>query len=151
MDGFDCPNVWVYLHSSDGARCVVGAVFVHQGSIRKHHGVPHKLVRLTEWNGQEPLGEPKEKTHHASCRGSVMVPRRRNAITTQTLQRSPEHVLVLRWVLVSGPITALADASPRCKVPIFGRCTSGREEGPQGCKGSVNPLALRRRRTIAKP
>ena len=52
--------------------------------------------------------------------------------------------MVLRRVLVSGPITALAAASPRRKVNIFGRRTSGpwggRKEGPQGRKGSVTPL-----------
>ena len=36
--------------------------------------------------------------------GSVMVPRRRNAMTLQTLRCSREPVLVLRQVLVSGPI-----------------------------------------------
>ena len=65
-------------------------------------------------------------------------------MTTQTLRRSREPVVVLRQVLVSGPITALAAASPRRKVTIFGRRTSGpcggREEGPQGLKGSVTPL-----------
>ena len=43
----------------------------------------------------------------------------------------------------------------RRKVNIFGRRTSGprggRKEGPQGRKGSVNPLALHRRGTITKP
>ena len=52
--------------------------------------------------------------------------------------------MVLRWVSVSGPITALAAALPRRKVTIFGRLTSGpgggRKEGPQGRNGSVSPL-----------
>ena len=43
-------------------------------------------------------------------------------------------IMVPRRVLVSGPITALAAASPRWKVTIFGRRTpgpgSGRKEGP---------------------
>ena len=43
-------------------------------------------------------------------KGLVMVPRRRNPMTTQTLLRSRDPVLVLRQVLVSGPITALAAA-----------------------------------------
>ena len=46
------------------------------------------------------------------CKGSVMVPRLRNAMTTQTLRRSREPVSVLLRVSVSGPITALAAASP---------------------------------------
>ena len=66
-------------------------------------------------------------------KASVMLPRRRNAMTTQTLRRSSEPVSVLRQVLVSGPITARA-ASPRRTVTIFGRRTSGpcggRKEGP---------------------
>ena len=37
-----------------------------------------------------------------------MVARRRNATTTLTPRRSREPVVVLRRVLVSGPITALA-------------------------------------------
>ena len=52
--------------------------------------------------------------------------------------------MVLRLVLVSGPITALAAASPQLKVTFSGRRTSGpcggREEGPQGRKGSVTLL-----------
>ena len=52
--------------------------------------------------------------------------------------------MVLRLVLVSGPITALAAASPQRKVTVSGRRTSGphggRKEGPQGRKGSVTPL-----------
>jgi hypothetical protein len=52
--------------------------------------------------------------------------------------------MVPRQVLVSGPITALAAASPRRKVTILGRRTSGpyggRKEGPQGHKGSVTSL-----------
>ena len=84
-----------------------------------------------------------------------MVSLRHNAMTLQTLWRSREPVLVLRQVLVSGPITALAAVSPRRKVNIFGRCTSGpwggRKEGLQGRNGSVNPLALRPRGTIISP
>ena len=76
-------------------------------------------------------------------------------MTTQSLQRSREPVLVLCRVLVSGPITALAAASPRHKVTIFRRRASGprggRKEGQQGCNGSVNPLALRRHGTITEP
>ena len=53
--------------------------------------------------------------------GSVMAPSRRNAMTTQTLRRSREPVLFLRRVSVSGPITALAAASPKRKVTIVGR------------------------------
>ena len=45
-------------------------------------------------------------------------------------------------------------ASPRRTSRIFGRCTSGpcvrRKGGPQGRKGSVSPLALRRRRSITQ-
>ena len=67
-------------------------------------------------------------------------------MTTQSL-RCRDPVLVLHRVYVSGPITsALGAASPRRKVNIFGRHTSGpcggRKEGPQGCNGSVNPLAF---------
>ena len=44
--------------------------------------------------------------------------------------------MLLRGVAVSGPITALAAASPRQKVFIYGRRPSaprgGREEGPGG-------------------
>ena len=84
-----------------------------------------------------------------------MVPGRHNARTTQTLRRSREPGLVLRRVLVSGPITALVAASPQLKVRIFGRRTpgpcGGRKEGPQGHNGSVNPLALRQRGTIISP
>ena len=83
------------------------------------------------------------------CGGLVTVQRRRNAMTTQTLRHSRELALVLRRVLVRGPITALAAASPRRKVNIFGRRTSGpcggRKEGSQGRNGSINPLGLRRR------
>ena len=62
--------------------------------------------------------------------------------------------MVLRRVLVSGPITALVAASPRWKVTIFGSrtsgpCGGGRKEGPQGHKGSVTPL--RKRGTIISP
>ena len=52
--------------------------------------------------------------------------------------------MVMRGVLVSGPITALAAASPQRKVNISGRRTSGprggHKEGPQGRKGSISPL-----------
>ena len=52
--------------------------------------------------------------------------------------------MVLRWVLVSGPITALAAASPWRKVKQFGRSPSGpfggRKERPQGRKRSVTSL-----------
>ena len=55
-------------------------------------------------------------------------------------------ITVLHSVLVSGPITALAAASPQRKVTIFGRRTSGpcggRKEGPQGRKGSVTPCVV---------
>ena len=55
-------------------------------------------------------------------------------------------ILVLRQV---------AAASPRRRVTVFGRRESrpygGREEGPRGRNGSVNPLALRRLGTITKP
>ena len=71
-----------------------------------------------------------------------MVPRRRNVMTTQTLRLSREPVLVPLQVLLNGPITALAAASPRRKVPIFGRRMSGpcggRKEGPRGRNGSVH-------------
>ena len=67
-----------------------------------------------------------------------MVQRSRNAMTTQPLRRSRESVLVPCWVLVSGPITALAAVSPVRK-GTSGRC-GGRKEGPQGRKGSVTPL-----------
>ena len=60
--------------------------------------------------------------------------------------------MVLHLVLESGPITALAAASPRWKVTISGRRTSGpcggRKEGPQGRQGSVTPLVVRERGTI---
>ena len=63
--------------------------------------------------------------------------------------------MVLRGVLVSGPITALASASPQRKVTISGRRTSdprgGRKEGPQGRQGSVTPVALCQRGTITSP
>ena len=58
-----------------------------------------------------------------------MVPSRRSAMTTQTLRRSRDPVLVLRRVLASGPITApkfLGDAS-------------------------YGPLALRQRGTMMRP
>ena len=61
MGSFDFPGAWVYLNSGGGARGVVGAVFVHQGSVRQHHGVPHEPLRLTEGNRQEPLCESKEQ------------------------------------------------------------------------------------------
>ena len=72
----------------------------------------------------------------------------------QTLRRSREPVLVRRRVLVSGPITTLAAASPQQKVAIFGRRTSGacggHKEGPQGRNGP-NPLVLLQRGTIISP
>ena len=84
-----------------------------------------------------------------------MVGRRRNAMTTQSLRRTREPVMVLHGVLVSGPITALAAASPRQKVYIFGRRMPGpcgvRKEGPQGRQGSVTPFALRQRPAITEP
>ena len=56
--------------------------------------------------------------------------------------------MVLRRVLVSGPITALAAGSPRRKVKIFVTFRHGGcKEGPQGC----NPLALCERGTIISP
>ena len=59
--------------------------------------------------------------------------------------------MVLRLVFISGPITALAVASPQRKVTISGRRTSGphggRKEGPQGRKG----LLLRERGTRISP
>ena len=80
---------------------------------------------------------------------------KRNAMTTQSLGRSREPVLVVRRVSASGPITALATASPQRKVNVFGRHTSGPDgegkEGPHGRNGSVNPPALRQRTTITKP
>ena len=45
--------------------------------------------------------------------------------TTHSPQGTREPVLVLRQVLVSGPITALEAASPRRKVAIFGRRKTG--------------------------
>ena len=54
-------------------------------------------------------------------KGLVKVPRRRKAMTTQSLRPSRKPVLVLRLVLVSGPITDLAAVSPRGNVTIFGR------------------------------
>ena len=83
-----------------------------------------------------------------------MVPRRHNVRTAQTLRCSSEPVLVMRQVLLSEPITALAAASPQRKVTrrLQKRRTSGpcggRKEGPQGRNGSVNPLALRQCGTI---
>ena len=84
-----------------------------------------------------------------------MVPRRRNAMTTQTARGSRKHVLLLRWALVGGPITALAAALPRRKITIFGRRApgpwGGRKEGPQGRNRSVNPFALHRCGTKTEP
>ena len=85
-------------------------------------------------------------------KGLIMVRTR----TTQRLPRSREPVLVLRrLVLVSGPIKALAAASPRRKDKMFGRHMSGpcggRKEVPEENYGSIIPLALRRRRTIISP
>ena len=53
--------------------------------------------------------------------------------------------MVLRRVLVSGPITALAAASRRHKVHIFAEAhrqalVVDARTGPQGGNGSVNPL-----------
>ena len=87
-----------------------------------------------------------------------MVPRRCNAMTRQTLHRSLAPVLVLRRILVSGPITALA-ADGRLKFLTFHQqsgarqalavdARSGRKEGPQGRNGPVNPLVIRRGGTI---
>ena len=54
------------------------------------------------------------------------------------MERSREPDLALRQVLVSGPITALAAASPRRGVTIFGRRTLGPCGGRND--GSVTPL-----------
>ena len=92
---------------------------------------------------------------HCTYKELIMVPRWCNARSPQTLWRSREPVLALHRAKVSGPITALAAASPRKKVTILGRRTSGpcgwRKEGPQGCNGSVNTLVLCRRGTIISP
>ena len=85
-----------------------------------------------------------------------MVPRRRNAMTTQTLRRRLEPVLLLRLVSVSGPITASAASSPRRKDYIFWEALEsgpygGRQEGQQGPNGSVSPFAVRRRGAIISP
>ena len=71
-----------------------------------------------------------------------------------TLQRSREPVSLLRRVLASGPITALA----ACVASTQGYNFSGAARqslpvdllGPQGRKGSVHPLVLRRR-CVTKP
>jgi hypothetical protein len=88
-----------------------------------------------------------------------MVPRRRNArgFTDPPYVQTQKHepVLFLGLVLVSGPITALAAASPPQKVNIFWGRTSGpyggRKEGRKDVRGSVNPIALRRRGTTPEP
>ena len=83
-----------------------------------------------------------------------MVLRSSNARTMQTRQRSREGLWFCQ-VLVSGPMTALAAASPQHKVTIFGRRTSGsyggHKEGPQGRKGSISPLHCVECRTINSP
>ena len=55
----------------------------------------------------------------SALKGSVKVSRRRDAMTTQTLRRGREPVSVLRGVLGSGLITALAAASRRRRVNVF--------------------------------
>ena len=86
----------------------------------------------------------------STSEGLVMVPRRRNAMTTQTLRRSREPVLVLRRVLVSGPNTAPSAALSRCKVKIFWRRTF-RILLAGDARRIRNPLAFRRRVTITMP
>ena len=89
--------------------------------------------------------------------GLVMVPRW-PATTNATHRCIHEPVLVLRQVYVG---VMLANQSQplllrrlAARLQFFGRCTSGpcggRKEGLQGRNGSVNPLALRRRGTIAQ-
>ena len=56
---------------------------------------------------------------------------------------------------MSGPITALVAASPRRKVTIFWRRTSGRcdgrKEGLQERQGYLAPFALHERGTMISP
>ena len=80
------------------------------------------------------------------AKGLFMVLSSCNARTMQTRQRSRERFMVLRQVLVNGPM------SGPTKVRIFVRRTSGLcsgcKEGPQECKGVRKPLALCECRTI---
>ena len=81
-----------------------------------------------------------------------MVPR--NAMTKQTLQRSHGPVLVLCQVLAdqSQPLLLRrVDGRLQFLGGVRKALCGGRKEGPQGRNGSVNPLRLRRRGTIAKP
>ena len=78
------------------------------------------LVVLDLYNKYHP-GVLASCYHHASTEGPIMVPRGREATTTQTLRRSPEPA----WV--------------------------GRKECPKGRKESVAPLALRDRGTVISP
>ena len=80
-------------------------------------------------------------------KGLIMVPRRRNPRTTQTLRCGREPVLILHRVIVSGPITALAAASP---VTIFGEVHArpfvvDARRVHKDVNGSVNPYALHQR------
>ena len=50
-----------------------------------------------------PIVYENYKMEDVTTKGLIMVPRRRNARTTQTLWHSLEPVLVLHRVLVSGP------------------------------------------------
>ena len=74
-------------------------------------------------------------------------------MTLQSLQRSREAVSVLR--VRERTKRCLAAASPRLKVTVSGRTTSGpwggRKESLQGRDGSVHPLVLCHRGTITKP
>ena len=92
-------------------------------------------------------------TARAGCqgKGSVMVPRRRKAMTTQTLRHSLEPFLVLRRFLGRRPITALAAASPRRTLPFLGSARQTLAVDARRVRKDVNPLALRRRGTITKP
>ena len=101
---------------------------------------PGRHPRL--WNPSGPLEQPGPGSEY--CRragdGPTSAPRSDRA-DASTQSRT---FVVLRRVLVSGPITALAAAPPRWKVTIYGRGTSGpcggRKKGPQGRQGSVTPL-----------
>ena len=75
-----------------------------------------------------------------------MVPRRRNALTTQRLGRSREPLWVLRQALVSGPITALASTQGY----NFWEALVRPSRRAQGRKGSVNTPELHQSRTITK-